>query len=63
MNTGGYIIEGYVKQLEFKIDNLRCCGNCKNWICQQRQESVERKDDRMCESWAWDGLTQEQRKI
>lgn len=56
------------KELFKEIDNLQCCGNCKNF-----QEDIGCKPDNVfkkpaacsdfCPSWQFDGLTQKERTI
>jgi len=53
-----------------KNGDLRCCGNCKHgcndgnyFVCMFGEHDTMVDCNECCESWTWDGLTQEQRKI
>lgn len=58
------------RQIINELENLKCCSNCKNIPGGDEEDgkfACSYPDDRWpsacCESWVFDGMTFEQRKI
>ena len=49
-----------VKILKENNDNLKCCGNCSNFMSNQM---CVNEPDKYCDSWEYDGLTREDREV
>lgn len=61
----------YVMQLQQQIEDMKCCGNCKNYI---KHDDMPRcyvdgnydyckKSDNVCPKWQSDNLTRKERMV
>ena len=49
-------------RLKTEVENLKCCGNCKNYFHKNQYTCITNYPEKLCHEWTKDDYTKQERE-